>query len=113
MGYLQHIKRANISPSERWFLKYDNDGSVWTLRSSHDCTSSIVYENDASGATNRLCINQIIDSHNTLNTSHTTLDSNFKKLGKAVQATAAMNTAMSLDALKTSHPIDVKVNQRF
>ena len=28
MGYLQHIKRANISPSERWFLKYDNDGSV-------------------------------------------------------------------------------------
>ena len=28
MGYLQHIKRAHINPSERWFLKYDKDGLV-------------------------------------------------------------------------------------
>ena len=28
MGYLQHIKRVAIGSSERWFLKYDNDGLV-------------------------------------------------------------------------------------
>ena len=28
MGYLQHIKRANINSSERWFVKYGDDGLV-------------------------------------------------------------------------------------
>ena len=28
MSFLQHIKRIELNPSERWFLKYDDDGLV-------------------------------------------------------------------------------------
>ena len=38
MGYLQTLRRANISSSERWFLKYDNNGLVREVKQVYNAT---------------------------------------------------------------------------
>ena len=38
MGFLQHIKRIELNPSERWFLKYDDDGLVREVKQVYNAS---------------------------------------------------------------------------
>ena len=70
--------RDMSSGSDLW----SNSGNTFTTNTDIDCNSATWYNNtDFLGPKAALCFQRIIDKHN--------------KLGKAVQATAAMNTAMS------------------
>tara|TARA_R110002012_G_scaffold52969_2_gene136128 strand:- start:391 stop:606 length:216 start_codon:yes stop_codon:yes gene_type:complete len=38
MGYLQTLRRANISSSERWFLKYNDNGLIREVKQVYNAT---------------------------------------------------------------------------
>ena len=38
MGYLQTLRRATISSSERWFLKYNDNGLIREVKQVYNAT---------------------------------------------------------------------------
>ena len=38
MGFLSHMKRTTVHPSERWFLKHDKDGLIKEVKQVYNAS---------------------------------------------------------------------------